>query len=177
MKNLITLTAIFFMTANSFAQQSPWIYYKGQGQDQLYKKDYYEALKSFSACIKENEKADECYVGRGNAQLGLQNISAARTAFEKALKINPKNKEAKDGLAKNPSEDAPMITAEGFKQQRKLTEEDKKTLDNVRKSREKLYKSIPEIYQNKTEKQQEKKPETKKPEEYKPVKHSPNTIV
>lgn len=177
MKNIITLSAIFLLTANAFAQQSPWIYYRGQGQDQLYKKDYTEAKKSFISCIKENEKADDCYVGLGKAHLGDGNPSAARSSFNLALKINPKNKEALAGLAANPSDDAPLLTTEGLKTNKKLSDEDKKILNNVIKSQEKLYKSIPEIYQNKTEKQQEKTPETKKPEEYKPVKHSPNTIV
>lgn len=163
MKNLITITAILLMSAGAFAQESPWMYYKGQGQKQLLKKEYSEALKSFSECIKENQIADECFVGRGKAHLGDINISAARRDFESALKINPKNKEAKEGLANNPSEDAPTITSEGLKNKKKLTAEDRKILDNVTKSQEEVYKSVPKTEKKKTDKEKDEKPETKKP--------------
>ena len=152
MKNLITLSAIFFITANAFAQQSPWIYYRGQGQDQLYKKDYMEAKKSFISCIKENEKADDCYVGLGKAHLGDRNPSAARSSFNLALKINPKNKEALEGLAANPSDDAPLLTTEGMRKTKKLTAEDKKILDNVIKRQDEMDYGTPIVDKKKTEK-------------------------
>ena len=162
MKNMITLSAIFLLTANAFAQQSPWIYYRGQGQDQLYKKDYTEAKKSFISCIKENEKADDCYVGLGKAHLGDGNPSAARSSFNLALKINPKNKEALAGLAANPSDDAPLLTTEGLKTNKKLSDEDKKILNNVIKSQDDLYQSLPKTNPKKTDTEQQKKDKNKK---------------
>lgn len=104
MKKTITstlATLIFLIAVNiAFGQQPPWIYNKGQGNDQLYKKNYAEAVKSFTKCIKDNAQADECYSGRGKGYVALDKKVEASADFEKAVKLNPKNKEAVDGLAK-----------------------------------------------------------------------------
>ena len=152
MKNLIILTAIFLFTANTaIAQKRPSVVNtsvsnKSLGQEQLNKKNYREARNFFAACIQENEQADDCYVGRGNANVGLGEIGYARANFAKALKINPKNKEASTGLANNPDDtDAPIITTEGLKKQKKLTDEDRKILNNVNKAQEEVHKATKTI--------------------------------
>lgn len=98
--NILFSLSLLCAANNAFCQQSPYLYYKGQGDEQLYKKQFKEAVKSFTDCIKENKKADDCYSGRGQANLALDNKKQAQADFEMALKINPKNTMATEALAK-----------------------------------------------------------------------------
>lgn len=148
MKNLITLSTAFLLFANSaFAQSAVSesvisVDNKSLGQEQLNKKNYREAVKYFSACVEESDPLGDCRVGRGKAYLGLDEVGFATANFSKALKINPKNKEAADLLAKyKSSDDAPKITSKGIKQFQKLSAEDKKKANDVIKAQDKLYNS------------------------------------
>ena len=98
--NILFSLILICTTNNAFSQQSPYLYYKGQGEEQLNKNQFKEAIKSFTDCIKENKKADDCYTGRGQANLALDNKKQAQSDFEMAIKINPKNKTATEALAK-----------------------------------------------------------------------------
>ncbi len=104
------LLICFVQTASG--QMSPWAYDKGVGNDNLYKKNYKEAITAFTKCISENQKADECYFGRGKAQLALGNKSAAKSDFQKAIKINPKNQDAAIALASLPPGDGSSSDAD-----------------------------------------------------------------
>ena len=98
--NVLFTLIIISLANDAVCQQSPYLYYKGQGEEQLNKKQFEEAVKSFTDCIKENKKADACYTGRGQANLALSNLKQAQSDFEMAIKINPENTAATEELAK-----------------------------------------------------------------------------
>lgn len=127
MKNTITQTLstfIFLMSASvTFGQQLPWIYNRGQGSDHLSKNKYVKAVQSFNECLKDNAQADDCYSGRGSAYLALGKTSVAQADFDQAIKLNPKNKEAVEALAKLKSLDAvPRIKMDDVSKSRKDAE-------------------------------------------------------
>ena len=107
MKNTIKITILAFvltLTANvAFGQQPLWAYNRDQGVKQLAAKNYAEAVKSFTECIDDNEKADQCYSGRGKAYDALGKFTEAADDFSAALKINPENQQAIEGLANKKS--------------------------------------------------------------------------
>ncbi len=137
-------TFIFVISATAaFGQQPTWMYERGLGDDQLYKKNYAEAVKHYAECIRNNEKADDCYSRRGKAYLALENEDAARANFKIAIKLNPQNQEAVEALAKlKPQDAAPQITMDDVNRQRtNMTPEMKRQLDNVSKSQKDVEKA------------------------------------
>ena len=103
MKHTIKITIFTFFLLNTgslFAQQPKWEYMLDLGAEQFKEKNYTEAVKSYTECIGDNNKADECFSGRGEAYTALGKETEAKSDYETAIKINPNNQPAIDALAK-----------------------------------------------------------------------------
>ena len=103
MKHTIKITIFTFVLLNSgslFAQQPKWEYMLDLGAEQFKEKNYTEAVKSYTECIGDNNKADECFIGRGEAYAALGKQTEAKSDYETAIKLNPNNQPAIDALAK-----------------------------------------------------------------------------
>lgn len=89
---LFIILKITILTAISFAQTPTTIegWYK-LGYEQIGKKEYDAAAKSFSECIKLNPKADGCFRGRATALLLLNKNDQALTDAGQAIALNPKD--------------------------------------------------------------------------------------
>ena len=70
------------------------------GTELYYKKDYGNALKEFQKSVELKENFWQGYQGIGNCHLAKGEIENAKKAFEKSLKINPKNKELTEWMKK-----------------------------------------------------------------------------
>ncbi len=91
--NFAIFTTILIFSAHIAFAQTPTTlegWYK-LGYEQIGKKQYDAAVKSFTECIKLNAKADGCFRGRATAQLLVKNNEQAQVDAEQALALNPKD--------------------------------------------------------------------------------------
>ena len=89
-------TGNFFIDASQSSAKEKY----NSGAELYYKKDYGNALKEFQKSVELKENFWQGYQGIGNCHLAKGEIENAKKAFEKSLKINPKNKELTEWMGK-----------------------------------------------------------------------------
>ena len=99
MKNLIkhiVYTIIASATVITFAQNKS-LFEEGNA---LYNNGKYsEAIQKYEAIIKNGQHSAELYFNLGNANYKLNNVAPSIYFYEKALQLEPKNKEIQNNLA------------------------------------------------------------------------------
>lgn len=96
MKKFVVLAFVLF-TSIGFSQTADELFAKGNS---LYQRENYEAAIEQYKLIDELEmQSDELFYNLGNAYYKLNKVAPAIYYFEKALKLNPSNSDAKTNLA------------------------------------------------------------------------------
>lgn len=90
MNKLFSATFILLTSATfAFTQNQEAIKWMNLGNQQGQAKDFNAAIRSFSNCIKIENKAATCYFGRGFSYFQLQQFDNAIEDFSMAIRLNP----------------------------------------------------------------------------------------
>ncbi|KGO85697.1 BatE protein [Flavobacterium rivuli WB 3.3-2 = DSM 21788] len=93
MKKLLYIVLLLVTTQAAFAQS----FDKG---NELYRKgDYAGAAQQYEGVLKQKQESSELYFNLGNAYYKLDNVAPAIFNYEKALQLNPGNKDTEVNLS------------------------------------------------------------------------------
>ncbi|MCE5300856.1 MAG: PorV/PorQ family protein [Spirochaetia bacterium] len=114
MSHRISLTGKFLGTAeNHFNEdRAGGLEFYRRGYDELYKKEFSNALYDFSQCIKRYRKYAPAYIGIGACFLNLGKKDIALKAYAKAMELDPSNEKLKAWLEENKLKPAVPATAQ-----------------------------------------------------------------
>ena len=114
MKKLFYILSLLFLTQGIFAQPA---FEKG---NTLYQKgDFKGAVEAYNTILKNNEQSAEVYFNLGNAYYKLNQVAPSIFNYEKALQLDPGNKEVLTNLniaKKLIIDDVKAVPQTGFKQ-------------------------------------------------------------
>ena len=97
---LISLTALAVLQCNDLSAQRSFsdsgLF--AQANDLYQQADYEQAAELYEQCVAESPSA-EAYYNLGNAYFKQGNLSHAILAYERSLRLNPRDKDCKHNLA------------------------------------------------------------------------------
>ncbi len=97
MKSLYAIKTLFFifLTIQSMWSQTAF----DKANEQYRKGDFANAVETYESILKSGKESAELYFNLGNAYYKQNKVAPAIYNFEKALLLNPNDKEAKNNLA------------------------------------------------------------------------------
>lgn len=114
MKKLFYILSLLFLTQGIFAQPA-----FDKGNDLYQKGDFKGAAEAYNSILKNNEQSAEVYFNLGNAYYKLNQVAPAVFNYERALQLDPGNKDVIVNLniaKKLIIDDVKAIPQTGFKQ-------------------------------------------------------------
>jgi len=94
---LIILTSVIILSGNAFAETPDSLYY--QANEKYQEGKYEEAIELYQAVISAGYESSILYYNLGNACFRSNKLGISRLYYEKALKLEPYNEDAKGNLA------------------------------------------------------------------------------
>ena len=92
MKSVLTIV-LMLATISAFSQNSSYAWYF-EGNKQLFRKNYDEAINACDKAIEMDETADYAYFNRGNAKFEQKDYKSARLDYNKTILMNDEYAEA-----------------------------------------------------------------------------------
>lgn len=97
MKQIIIYISLLIASFESALAQSNQQHFQ-MGIENYQKGEYQKAIEHYNAILKSGEESSSLYYNLASTHYKLNHISESIYYYEKALKINPENQEAKNGL-------------------------------------------------------------------------------